>query len=185
MSSFSSITTKRSSSVLERMNRKYTSEEYYDRILLLRKYFENPAFTTDVIVGFPGETDKEFEETLDFIKKVDFSYIHIFKYSRREQTRAYDMPNQIPDSIKKYRSDILKEAVEEMSERYKEGFIGKEQKILVEETIVYEGNEYQVGHNERYLKLAIESCQDLNNQIIKVRVVEKLNDEILFCKIIN
>ncbi len=171
-----------SSSVLTRMNRKYTSEEYYDRILLLRKYFENPAFTTDLIVGFPGETDGEFEDSLNFVKKVGFSHIHVFKYSRRQGTVAYDMDKQVPETVKNNRRNILIEAVEDMSNEYKKGFMGRIEKILIEETVDFEGKKYQVGHNERYLKLGIEQDKDLSNQVISAKVEGKLNDEILLCK---
>ena len=170
-----------SNSVLERMNRKYTSEEYYDKILLLREYFEKPAFTTDVIVGFPGETDEEFKESLEFVKKIGFSYIHVFKYSKRKGTVAYKMDKQVDESVKNNRRNILIEAVEDMSNEYKASFKGRIEKILIEETIEIAGKSYQVGHNERYLKLGIESNEDLSNQIISAKVIGDLNEDILLC----
>ena len=172
-------------SVLKRMNRKYSAEEYYKGILLLREYFINPAFTTDVIVGFPGETEDEFLKTMEFVKKVGFSSIHVFKYSKRAGTKAADMPDQIPENIKNTRSSELIEIADIMSMEYKALFLGKIEKILIEEEIVVNHIKYQIGHNERYLKLAIQSDEDLTNQIIHAKICNKLTEEILLCEIIH
>lgn len=174
-----------SNGVLNRMNRKYTAEEYLDRVLLIKKYFNLPAFTTDVIVGFPGETEEEFIETKDFIHKVGFSHIHVFKYSKRAGTKAANMPNQIPEEIKSQRSDELISCSEQMAKEYKANFLGRIEKVLFEEEIQLEGKTYQVGHNERYLKLAVESKEDLSNQILPVKVNMNLLEEIMLCKIFN
>lgn len=171
-----------SNTVLKRMNRKYTAEEYYERVQLLKKYFENPAFTTDVIVGFPGETEDEFNETIDFVKKIGFSHIHVFKYSKRAGTVAARMEGQIPEDIKEKRSNELISVAREMSKDYKALFLGKIEKILVEDEEVICGKTYQVGHNERYLRLAFESDENLINKIIPVKVEKELTDEILFCR---
>lgn len=171
-----------SNTVLKRMNRKYTAEEYYERVQLLKKYFENPAFTTDVIVGFPGETEDEFNETIDFVKKIGFSHIHVFKYSKRAGTVAARMEGQIPEDIKQKRSNELISVAREMSKDYKALFLGKIEKILVEDEEVICGKTYQVGHNERYLRLAFESDENLINKIIPVKVEKELTDEILFCR---
>ena len=119
---------------LKRMNRKYTTEEYYDSCELIRKYFEHPAITTDVIVGFPGETEEEFETTKEFLKKVAFAQMHVFKYSVRKGTRAEVMENQVSDQIKASRSAELLELDEQMNRVYQDGFMGKIEKILIEET---------------------------------------------------
>lgn len=174
-----------SNSVLKRMNRKYMAEEYLDRVELLKKYFEHPAFTTDVIVGFPGETEAEFEETKEFVKKVGFSHIHVFKYSKRAGTKAAVMEDQIPEEVKNIRSNDLITLAETMSEEYKALFMGKIEKILVEEEINIEGKIYQIGHNERYLKLAIQNDKDMTNEIIAVKIKDKLTDEILLGEITN
>lgn len=168
-----------SDSVLKRMNRKYSAKEYYEKVLLLREYFDNPAFTTDVIVGFPGETEDEFLETIDFVKKIGFSQIHVFKYSRREGTVAAKMANQISEDVKTTRSHRLIEVSEAMSKEYKALFMGRIEKILVEEVVEIGGNSYNIGHNERYVKLAVESSEDLSNEIIEVKVIKNLTDEIL------
>ncbi len=172
-----------SDSVLKRMNRKYLAEEYYERVLLIRSFFEMPSFTTDVIVGFPGETKEEFEETLEFVKKIGFSRIHVFKYSRRAGTKAAQMPDQVPEETKSARSDTLIHLSNFMAEEYHKLFLGRIEKILFEEVIVINGQKYQVGHNERYLKLAVLSDRDLSNQVLEVDITGFLTEEILLCEI--
>jgi len=169
-----------SDSVLKRMNRKYSAQEYYEKVLLLREYFENPAFTTDVIVGFPGETEDEFHETVDFVQKIGFSQIHVFKYSKREGTVAAKMDNQISGDVKTARSHQLIQVSETMSREYKALFMGRIEKILVEEVIEIHGNSYNIGHNERYIKLAVDASEDLSNEIIEGKVLKNLTDEIMF-----
>ena len=171
-----------SNTVLKRMNRKYSAGEYEEKVQLIRRYFANPAFTTDIIVGFPGETQEEFEETLDFVKKIGFSQIHVFKYSKRAGTKAATMPNQISKEVMQERSNILIDLAEEMSRDYKELFLGRIEKVLVEEEVVIDGVEYQLGHNERDLKLAIPTNENLVNQIIPVEVEKVLTKDILLCK---
>ena len=171
--------------VLKRMNRKYTAEEYYNRVLLIKRYFELPSFTTDVIVGFPGESEVEFNETIEFVTKIGFSHIHVFKYSKRAGTKAADMPDQISEEVKNFRSNKLIELALSMSKEYKSLFLGKIEKILFEEEILIEGKTYQVGHNERYLKLAVLDSRDMTNQIIEARTCNILTEEILLCEITN
>lgn len=170
---------------LKRMNRKYSAEEYYEKCNLLRKYFVNPAITTDVIVGFPGETNEEFEETKRFLRKISFAQMHIFKYSVRKGTRAEHMPDQVREEIKNVRSNTLIELEETMETEYKSAFLDKAENILIEETMVIDGQAYQIGHNERYLKLAVKSDKDLNNRIIKGKVTGFLNKEMMFCEIMD
>lgn len=173
-----------SASVLKRMNRRYTPEEYEKKVRLLRKYFDNPAFTTDIIVGFPGETDKEFEETLEFVQRIGFSAIHVFKYSKRAGTKAAEMKDQIPEYIKHQRSNMLISAAKQMSKDYREMFVGRIEKVLIEEEESIDHGRYYVGHNERYLKLALEigeGMDNLINRIITVRINKFLTDDILLC----
>ena len=118
---------------LKRMNRRYTSEEFYEKCEILRKYFEKPALTTDVIVGFPQETEEEFETTYEFLKKICFYETHIFKYSKREGTKAAVMQGQIPEQIKAKRSARLIELGEKNRRAYEESFLGKTVEVLVEE----------------------------------------------------
>lgn len=155
---------------LKRMNRRYTAEEYFEKCELLRKYFDNPALTTDVIVGFPGETEEEFEESRAFVEKVNFYETHIFKYSRREGTKAAVMENQVPEQIKTKRSNILLELDERKRKEYEEKFIGKTVEVLMEEEVEKEGKRYQTGHTKEYIKVALESDENMQNQLVKIKI---------------
>lgn len=155
---------------LKRMNRRYTSSEYYQKCELLRKYFDNPALTTDVIVGFPGETEEEFEQSRAFVDKVNFYETHIFKYSRREGTRAAVMDNQVPEQIKTLRSNRLIELGREKQEKYEKSLVGKTVEVLVEEPAVIDGRERQVGHTKEYVRIALDAEENLQNQIVKVQI---------------
>ena len=155
---------------LKRMNRRYTSEEYYEKCCILRRYFDNPALTTDVIVGFPGETEEEFQKSRDFVDKVDFYETHIFKYSRREGTKAAAMENQVSEQEKARRSAVLIELGEKKRKAYEQSFLGKEVEVLVEEEAVIEGRPMQTGHTKEYIRIAFEGDKSLKNTIVKVRV---------------
>lgn len=133
---------------LKRMNRRYTSEEFYEKCEILRKYFEKPALTTDVIVGFPQETEEEFETTYEFLKKICFYETHIFKYSKREGTKAAVMQGQIPEQIKAKRSARLIELGEKNRRAYEESFLGKTVEVLVEEKSDVNGKEMWTGHTK-------------------------------------
>ena len=139
---------------LKRMNRRYTSEEFYEKCEILRKYFEKPALTTDVIVGFPQETEEEFETTYEFLKKICFYETHIFKYSKREGTKAAVMQGQIPEQIKAKRSARLIELGEKNRRAYEESFLGKTVEVLVEEKSDVNGKEMWTGHTKEYMKIA-------------------------------
>ncbi|WP_333676642.1 tRNA (N(6)-L-threonylcarbamoyladenosine(37)-C(2))-methylthiotransferase MtaB [Muricomes intestini] len=160
--------------VLKRMNRRYTSGEYYEKCALLRKYFENPALTTDVIVGFPGETNEEFEESKAFIEKVEFYEAHVFKYSKRQGTKAAVMEEQIPEQIKSKRSDILLALNEEGRQAYEKSFVGKEVEVLVEESVEIGGETMQIGHTREYMKVAVKTKENLQNHIVKVQIENDL-----------
>ena len=155
---------------LKRMNRRYSAEEYYEKCELLRKYFKNPALTTDVIVGFPGETEEEFEESMRFVDKVNFYETHIFKYSRRAGTKADRMENQIPEEIKTKRSNIMLEMNQKKMAAYEDALIGTTQEVLMEEAIEKNGEIYQVGHTKEYVKIALKTDKNLSNQIIFVEL---------------
>lgn len=142
---------------LKRMNRHYTPEEYLEGCRILREVFENPAITTDVIVGFPGETEEEFEETREFLKKVHLYEMHIFKYSRRAGTRADRMPDQVPESVKTARSEALLEMERQMSLEYRKSFLGKKCEVLLEEPEVIGGKRYVTGHTREYVRIAVEN----------------------------
>ena len=155
---------------LKRMNRRYTSEEFYEKCEILRKYFEKPALTTDVIVGFPQETEEEFETTYEFLKKICFYETHIFKYSKREGTKAAVMQGQIPEQIKAKRSARLIELGEKNRRAYEESLAGKTVEVLVEEKSSVNGKEMWTGHTKEYMKIALESEENLQNCILNVQI---------------
>lgn len=159
-----------SDTVLKRMNRHYTSREYERGCSLIREHYENPAITTDIIAGFPGETEEEFEETLSFAQKIAFYDMHIFKYSRREGTKAAAMEGQIPEQKKAERSEKLITLAEKLSEKYRGGFIGKKLDILIEETEQIGEQRYQVGHTREYVRVAVKSEEELAGKIVWVRI---------------
>ena len=158
----------------KRMNRRYTSEEYYEKCVLLRKYFDNPALTTDVIVGFPGETEEEFAQSKAFIDKVDFYETHVFKYSKRAGTRAAQMEEQVPESVKTIRSNELLELTRRKQASYEEALIGTTQEVLMEEEMVCQGEKYQVGHTKEYVKIGQKTEENLTNQLINVEIESHL-----------
>lgn len=155
---------------LRRMNRRYTAEEYYEKCELLRKYFDNPALTTDVIVGFPGETQAEFEESRAFVDKVNFYETHIFKYSKREGTKAATMENQVPETVKTERSNEMLRLDELKRSTYEKSQDGRLAKVLIEEPVEIDGELYQVGHTKEYIKVAIKTSQDMSNCEQTVRI---------------
>ncbi len=151
---------------LKRMNRRYSAEEYYEKCVLLRKYFEDPALTTDVIVGFPGETEEEFETTKAFLEKVAFFETHIFKYSRRKGTRAASMEDQVPEEIKSLRSHELLKLNEKNREAYIRRMIGKKAEVLFEEEAEKNGVPCFTGHTKEYVRVCIPSGgEDRSNKI--------------------
>ena len=158
---------------LRRMNRRYTSEEYYEKCQLLRKYFDNPALTTDIIVGFPGETEEEFEKSKAFVDKVDFYETHVFKYSKRQGTKAAVMENQVPEQIKTQRSNILLELDAKKREKYESNFVGKDVEVLMEESVQINGETFQVGHTKEYVKIALQTEENLQNQVTNVEIVSR------------
>lgn len=168
---------------LRRMNRRYTSEEYYEKCMLLRKYFAHPALTTDVIVGFPGETEEEFEKSKAFIDKVDFYETHIFKYSRRHGTKAASMDGQLTEAAKAQRSDRMLELHEIRAREYEEAMIGKKMELLLEEEIEIDGRPWYVGHSREYVR-AVVSKTDAHrvNDLVTVKAVAFVRDHILETK---
>ena len=164
---------------LKRMNRKYTTKEYERGCELLRKYFVHPAITTDVIVGFPGETEEEFEQTKAYLEHIHFYEMHIFKYSKRKGTRAAVMPDQIDEQIKAARSEKLIALGHDMSKEFRKFYIGKNEEVLFEEKTVIGDKEYFVGYTKEYVKVAKETAENLENQIVSGRISGMLTDEIL------
>lgn len=168
---------------LKRMNRKYTCEVYMNGLNLLRKYFDNPAITTDVIVGFPKEDENEFEQTTNFLKECNFSMIHVFKYSRRKGTVADKMDGQIDEQIKTQRSAQLLNLTASQHKKYMESFIGKKEKVLFEEIVNIDGHDYFVGHNERYVKIAVDKDGVRANDILNVTIKKQLSEDVMYGEI--
>ena len=159
---------------LKRMNRTYTTAEYQKSCELLKTYFEHPAITTDVIVGFPGETKEEFHATEQYLKEIHFYEMHVFKYSKREGTKAAVMKDQVPEGQKAERSERLIALAGEMSEEFRKYYIGKEVEALMEEPLWIEGRRYFTGYTKEYLKIALETEKDLSNSFVKGRVTGRL-----------
>jgi threonylcarbamoyladenosine tRNA methylthiotransferase MtaB len=134
------------------MNRHYTTEEFLQSVKLLRRYYDKPAITTDVIVGFPGESNAEFEETVKFLEEVNFYEMHVFKYSVRKGTAAAKMPVQIPEPVKSARSDVLLEMTQRQSEQFRAQFIGKQDELLLEEKAEMPFGLCWRGHTKRYVE---------------------------------
>jgi threonylcarbamoyladenosine tRNA methylthiotransferase MtaB len=168
---------------LKRMNRHYTSDEFLTCVKLLRKYFYDPAITTDIIAGFPGETEEEFEKCFDFAKEVSFYEMHIFKYSRRKGTVADKMPGQVKDEIKEQRSHRLITLRDELSKQYRARQIGKVKPVLFEEEITVNGKKYLTGHTPEYVKVAVKASDAAANEIFDVSIDEFLSDELMLGKV--
>ncbi len=165
--------------VLKRMNRRYTSAEYKKGCCILRKFFDNPAITTDVIVGFPGETEEEFQETYGFVQEISFYEMHVFQYSKRAGTKAATMPNQIPGNIKKSRSAALLAVDGEKRKAYLMDHIGQNMDILFEEKITIDNADYYVGFSREYIKCALlaDGRDDLRNKIVKAKAYAYMEEQ--------
>ena len=164
---------------LKRMNRKYTTKDYERSCEFLRRYFTHPAITTDVIVGFPGETEEEFAQTREFLQRIHFYEMHIFKYSVRKGTRAAVMEQQVPEEIKTERSAKLLTLADSMSVGFREYYVGRKQEILFEEPVVMDGQEYYSGYNREYVRFVTKSEKPLDNCLCQGTVTGMLNNEIL------
>ena len=164
---------------LKRMNRHYTTDDYYKSVLALRKYFDDPAITTDVIAGFPGETNEEFETTVAFVKKVSFSDMHIFKFSPRKNTRAAVMECQLSEDIKNKRSDVLLDLALEGAGRYMKSHIGRTEEVLLEEEKTILGKKYMIGHTPDYIPVAVPSEGQAPGDIVSITLSGMLTDEIM------
>ncbi len=165
-----------SDTVLIRMNRKYDTAEYRKGVAELRRVYGDPAITTDIIVGFPQETEEEFLETMTFAREIAFSKIHVFRYSRRRGTVADKMPGQIQESIKEERSKKLMALEEDMGFSYADSFTGKEVTVLTEEELVIDGKKYMTGLTDRYVRVAVAGEDIHENQLLKVVPKYRKND---------
>ena len=154
-----------SDSVLKRMNRRYNAEEYYEAVQKIKKYYPDAAITTDIIVGFPGETEEEFEESYAFAEKVGFAKIHVFPYSKREGTKAALMEGQIENKVKEDRLKKMIGLGEKLHHEFLKQNIGKEHKVLFEQK---NEEDYYVGYTENYIKVRLKSDNDLTDKVISV-----------------
>lgn len=159
-----------SDTVLKRMNRKYTTQEYRESCKRIRSYYENPAITTDIIVGFPGESEAEYEESKAFVEEMNFYETHIFKYSKREGTKAANMEGQVSDSVKNQRSKEMIALGLKKQKEYENSLIGQVKEVLIEETIEREGRKIQVGHTREYVKIGMEREKDYTNKMVEVEI---------------
>lgn len=164
--------------VLARMNRRYDTAEYEEGCVLLRKYFAHPAITTDVIVGFPGESREEFAITKAYLERIHFYEMHIFKYSRREGTKAAAMSEQVPESVKTERSAVLLELEKQMSKEFREYYLGRQVTALMEEVSVINGRKYFTGYTKEYVKVAVETEEDLTNRFVTGTLKEQLTEDV-------
>lgn len=170
---------------LKRMNRHYTTALYLEKCGILRQHFDRPALTTDVIVGFPGETEEEFAQTERFLETVHFSDMHIFKYSKRRGTKAADMPDQIDPQLQSVRSEKLIALGKRMKDDFLEACKDQEQIVLIEEETEIDGTKYMTGHSKNYIRCAFEMDGLVPNMVIKGTINSKLNEEFVFCKRID
>jgi threonylcarbamoyladenosine tRNA methylthiotransferase MtaB len=152
---------------LKRMNRHYTAEEYREGVEILRRYYDRPAITTDVIVGFPGETPEEFAVTEKFLRDISFYEIHVFKYSVRRGTAAEKMPNQCTDQTKAARSEVLLQMTREDAAAYRRSFVGEEEEVLLEEPVTADGAEYYAGHTMRYVEVLVPVAGHRSGETVK------------------
>ncbi len=159
-----------SNKTLKRMNRKYTTEEFKNIVEILRKYYDDVTLTTDIIVGFPGENEEEFEETYNFLKEIKFYKMHVFPYSPRKGTVAEKMPEQVDGNIKEKRSKKLIEMSEQNQKGYNEKLIGKEVEVLFEEEEKKDNEIFYKGHTSNYILVKYKTTENLENQIRKVKI---------------
>ncbi|MCQ2517155.1 MAG: tRNA (N(6)-L-threonylcarbamoyladenosine(37)-C(2))-methylthiotransferase MtaB [Lachnospiraceae bacterium] len=167
---------------LKRMNRRYTSAEYEERVRILRNVFPEAAITTDVIVGFPGETEEEFNKTTEFLKRVNFYEMHIFKYSKRKGTVAASMDGQIDESVKSLRSDVCEVIERKQSEEFRKRFIGRTVSVIFEEEKEILGKKYWVGYTPEYIRVAYECNENMQNVSANIEIVSMITPEIALGK---
>ena len=168
-----------SDSVLQRMNRHYTTDEYFEKVQILRRYFEHPAITTDIITGFPQESEEEFEQTVDFVNKVCFYETHIFRYSKRHGTVAAKMDGQLTDAVKARRSEVLLKINKKNAKEFREYYIGAHVEVLLEEKKVINGRSYMIGYTKEYVQAAVETDKNLTNYVVSGEISAFLTDDIL------
>ncbi len=171
---------------LERMNRRYRSGEYRERCELLREVYENPALTTDVIVGFPQESEEEFQKSYDFVDGIHFYETHIFKYSRRQGTKAAAMDGQLTEAEKARRSEKMIEMHHRHAKDYERSMLGKELEVLIEEEYTKDGQIWYLGHSREYIKTAVPKSENYGvNDIIRVKAERFLEEHIMTGEVVK
>ncbi len=170
---------------LKRMNRRYTIEEYMEKCRMLREAYPHPALTTDIIVGFPMETEEEFETTKRSLEQISFYETHVFKYSRRKGTRAAVMEGQVDERVKTRRSEILLALDRENRKKYEASLLGTIQEVLFEEAVTLEDKPYFVGHTKEYVRIAVPRKEGLSNKILQVRVEEERTGDVLKAELLE
>ena len=171
---------------LERMNRRYRSGEYRERCELLREVYGNPALTTDVIVGFPQESEEEFQKSYDFVDGIHFYETHIFKYSRRQGTKAAVMDGQLTEAEKARRSEKMIEMHHRHASDYEKSMIGKELEVLIEEEYTNDGRTWYLGHSREYIKTAVPKSENYGvNDIIRVKAERFLEEHIMTGEVVK
>lgn len=160
---------------LKRMNRRYTTDEYKEAVQKIRQYFDTPAITTDIIAGFPGETDEEFEKTYSYLSDINLYEMHIFPFSRRSGTKAYDMKNQIDNDVKHKRSEKLIALANRNKEEFEKGLIGKTFDVLFEQR----EEQYYQGYTKNYVKIYVKTQKDLSGKLLDVRINSFENDKLI------
>lgn len=171
---------------LERMNRRYRSGEYRERCELLREVYENPALTTDVIVGFPQESEEEFQKSYDFVDGIHFYETHIFKYSRRQGTKAAAMDGQLTEAEKARRSEKMIEMHHRHAKDYERSMLGKELEVLIEEEYTKDGQIWYLGHSREYIKTAVPKSENYGvNDIVRVRAESFLEEHIMTGEVVK
>ncbi len=172
---------------LARMNRKYNTAEYEEATGILRKYYKDPALTTDVIVGFAGETEEEFAKTVEYLEKINLYEMHIFKFSVRKGTRAERMEGQVAEQIKTQRSNVLLEMAKRHKKDYEALYVGRTESVLLEEEVEFEGKKYFQGYTKHYIKVLIpvEDGKELlgQNEIIKAEICDFLGESVMLGKV--
>ena len=171
---------------LERMNRRYRSGEYRERCELLREVYENPALTTDVIVGFPQESEEEFQKSYDFVDGIHFYETHIFKYSRRQGTKAAAMDGQLTEAEKARRSEKMIEMHHRHAKDYERSMLGKELEVLIEEEYTKDGQIWYLGHSREYIKTAVPKSENYGvNDIVRVKAERFLEEHIMTGEVVK
>lgn len=171
---------------LERMNRRYRSGEYRERCELLREVYGNPALTTDVIVGFPKESEEEFQKSYDFVDSIRFYETHIFKYSRRQGTKAAAMDGQLTEAEKAFRSEKMIAMHHRHASDYEKSMLGKELEVLIEEEYEKGGQTWYLGHSREYIRTAVKKSENYGvNDIVKVKAESFLEDHIMTGEVVE